>query len=388
MKTDVPSILIVDDREANLLVLQRTLAEFDVEIVGAASGEQALARCLEHDFALAILDVQMPLMDGFELAGFLRGDPGTRNMPIIFLTANSNAEEQIFAGYEAGAVDYIVKPFEPKILCAKVRMFLEMDSYRRDLARHRDHLDQLVGERTAELEEANESLRRSNAELEQFAYVASHDLQEPLRRIATFSGLLARRYQGRFDEKADRYLEAVNSGALRMLSLIDDLLKLSRIGTREKPESVADSGKILATVLEDLSGPINETGATIEYGDLPVVGVDPGLLYQVFSNLIGNAIKFAGDEKPRVRVEATRKEGNWEFSVADRGIGIDPAHQEKIFVIFQRLHAREAYPGSGIGLAVVKKIVERYGGAIAVESQPGQGATFRFTLPAASRPEG
>ena len=232
----------------------------------------------------------------------------------------------------------------------------------------------------AELRDLNERLARSNKELEQFAYVASHDLQEPLRMVASYTQLLAQRYEGQLDEKADKYIGYAVDGARRMQNLINDLLAFSRVGSRGEPLEPTDCGEVVAEVLQSLRSGIEETNAQIVVGDLPTVMADRTQLGQVFQNLISNAIKFHGDRPLRIEVAAELQDGSWELSVADNGIGIEPQFFERVFIIFQRLHARGAYSGSGIGLSIVKKIVERHGGRIRIESAPGQGSRFIFTL--------
>ena len=225
-------------------------------------------------------------------------------------------------------------------------------------------------------------LQRSNQELEHFAYVASHDLQEPLRTVSSYSQLLARRYRGRLDSDADDFIAFMVEGAARMQTLINDLLSFSRIGTRGDPFAPVDGAKILAAAQENLEAAIRESGAVITHEALPPLVADQTQLTQLFQNLFGNAIKFRRpDQAPRIHVSATRQDGAWHLSVRDNGIGIDPQFFERIFILFQRLHAREEYPGTGIGLALCKKIVERHGGRIWVESDPGKGSTFHFTLP-------
>jgi PAS domain S-box-containing protein len=225
-------------------------------------------------------------------------------------------------------------------------------------------------------------LRRSNQELEHFAYVASHDLQEPLRTVSSFSQLLARRYRGRLDRDADDFLGFVVDGAARMQSLINDLLTFSRIGTRGNPFAPVACEDAVRTAGENLGVAIAESGAVVTHGPLPTVRADATQLTQLFQNLLGNSIKFRRpDEPPRVHISAAREDSAWRFSVRDNGIGIDPQYFDRIFIIFQRLHGRAEYPGTGIGLAVCKKIVERHGGRLWVESEPGRSATFHFTIP-------
>jgi PAS domain S-box-containing protein len=231
---------------------------------------------------------------------------------------------------------------------------------------------------------AEEELKRSNEELERFAYVASHDLQEPLRTVASYVQLLERRYSGKLDSDATEFIGFAVEGAKRMQRLIDDLLSFSRVGTRGGELVSTDASVIVDASLESLAAAIADSGARIECGPLPVVRADPMQMEHVFTNLIGNALKFRGMEKPVVRIGVAREGNFWQFSVSDNGIGIDPEYFERIFVIFQRLHLREEFAGTGIGLAICKKIVERHGGRIWVESAPGKGSTFLFTLRAES----
>jgi len=231
------------------------------------------------------------------------------------------------------------------------------------------------------LEESIEELARSNADLQQFAYVASHDLKEPLRMVASYTQLLARRYKGKLDSDADEFIRYAVDGANRMQLLINDLLTYSRVTVQDKVFEEVDCNSVLEEVLSDLRVAVEESRAVVTRDPLPRVMADRVQLGQLFQNLIGNAIKFHGKEAPQVYVSAARRPTEWLFSVRDNGVGLDPEYAERIFVIFQRLHNREEYPGTGIGLAICKKIVERHGGRIWVVSQTGQGATFHFTLP-------
>jgi signal transduction histidine kinase len=231
-----------------------------------------------------------------------------------------------------------------------------------------------------DLKQTLAELKRSNQELEQFAYVASHDLQEPLRMVSSFTQLLAQRYQNRLDQDAKGFIAFAVDGAVRMQRLIQDLLVYSRVGTRGAEFAPTDADAALRVALENLQAAIRDTGAQVIHDVLPMVLADATQLTQVFQNLVGNAIKFHGDAPPRVHVSATLTGDDWVFAVADNGIGIDPQYFERIFVIFQRLHAGDRYPGTGIGLALCQRIVQRHGGRLWVESTPGKGATFHFTM--------
>jgi signal transduction histidine kinase len=235
---------------------------------------------------------------------------------------------------------------------------------------------------TDRLDRRTEELERSNTELEQFAYVASHDLQEPLRKVASFTQLLERRYKGQLDERADQYIAFAVDGAKRMQVLINDLLAFSRVGRLTREHVEIGAGELVEQALANLSLAIEDADATVTVApDLPWVSVDSALMVGVFQNLIGNAIKFRGEQPPEIRVGVSDAGAEWEFSVADNGIGIEPEYADRIFVIFQRLHPKAAYPGTGIGLAMCRKIIEYHGGRIWLDTAVTVGTTFRFTLP-------
>ena len=244
----------------------------------------------------------------------------------------------------------------------------------------RDVTDRKLMEKA--LRERTESLERSNKELEQFAYVASHDLQEPLRMVASYTQLLSKRYKGKLDSDADDFINYAVDGANRMQMLINDLLDYSRVGTRGKDFLITEFDVILERTIRDLKKRIEESSAKVTIDPLPSLMVDGGQMGQLFQNLISNAIKFRNDADPRIHISSEKKGDKWLFSVKDNGIGIDPEYSNRIFEIFQRLHSKEEYPGSGIGLAICKKIVERHGGNIWIESGPAKGTTFYFTIPA------
>lgn len=273
-------------------------------------------------------------------------------------------------------------------------MLSQIQSRDMALLKARDELEQKVEERTSDLVQENaqrklaeeklqhsmQDLKRVNTELQQFAYVASHDLQEPLRMVASFSQLLEMRYKNRLDKDADEFIEFIVGGANRMQRLINDLLSYSRVGTRGKPFQPTDFSLVLGQVLVNLGPLIEENEAIVTNDDMPVLMADETQILQLFQNLIGNAIKFRGAERPLIHITARREANEWIFSVCDNGIGISPEYYERIFVIFQRLHTREEYPGTGIGLAICKRIVERHGGRIWVESEPGKGSKLFFTI--------
>ena len=371
------TILIVDDMPANLEVVTSHLERQGYRAVVALSGDEGIERAEYVQPDLILLDVMMPGIDGFEICRRLKAGDRTRAIPVIFMTALSDTTDKL-AGFAAGAVDYVTKPLNGAEVLARIESHLALYALRRQLAAQNAQLQQEIAVRA----EAEAALQRSNTEFEQLAYVASHDMQEPLRKIASYLQLLSQRYQGQLDADADEFIGYAVDGAKRMQALINDLLAFSRVGTKAKPFAPADCGLIVKTALADLQFSIEDAGARVDVGDLPMVMGDATQLSQLFRNLISNAIKFRRDEPPVVRVTSERSEAFWRFTVSDTGIGIAAEYFERIFVIFQRLHGRSQYAGTGIGLAICKKIVERHGGQIEVRSVEGEGSEFAFTLPA------
>ncbi len=498
-------VLLVDDSPQNLVSLEAALGGLGQELVLAQSGTEALRYLLDNDFAVILLDVKMPEMDGFQTAELIRGRKRSRNTPILFLTAYKS-DEHLFRGYYLGAVDFLFKPIVPEILRSKVAVFVELSrnaallrkqaevlgkaelkfrslleaapdamiissgdgeislvnsqvelmfgferteiigrsilslvpewsglslasTHRELTARCKDgkefpveislsplqaeegllvisairditqrrinenqirelnvRLEQRVTERTQELLESNEALRQSNEDLNQFAFVATHDLQEPLRTVSLYSQILEKRYGNRLDEKAHQHISLIVDGAQRMETLLRDLLAYSRLGSStEGPPAAVDCAVVMERVLLNLQASINESDASVSVGTLPTVEAHEIRLVQLFQNLVGNAIKYRGRDLPRIQISAQRRDGNWLFSVRDNGIGIKPEYAKQIFGIFKRLHGNN-YRGTGIGLAICQRIVEGYGGRIWVESEPGKGSVFQFTLPAEPQP--
>jgi len=322
----------------------------------------------------------MPGMDGFALLKALRSEPSTGMLPVILLSARAGEEARV-EGIEAGAEDYLVKPFTARELLARVTTHLEMSRLRRQTAERERDLRQDAEAARERATSAMEALRRANADLEQFAFSASHDLQEPLRMVATFSQLLQMKYGGKLDDQADIIIGHCVEGATRMGRMIRDLLEYTRAATiSDGAHEIVDLNEALEAAVENLRASIEESQATVTHDSLPSVRAEQVHLQQIFQNLVSNAIKYRGREAPRVHVGAVRRNGTWEFSVKDNGIGIEPRYQDQVFGLFKRLHSASRYSGTGLGLAICRKLVERYQGQIWVESKPGEGATFFFTI--------
>jgi signal transduction histidine kinase len=366
-----PRVLIVDDRRENLLALEATLRDMPFEVDTADSGPKALKKLLTDEYAVILLDAYMPGMDGFETAQLIKQRERTRNVPILFLTAGGQDPHLASRGYQAGAVDYLTKPLDPWILQSKIMIFAELwTAHAQTRALN------------AELQARSDQLAQSNRALEEFAYVASHDLQEPLRKVSSFCGLLRSRYGGKLDDRADQYIDFAIDGANRMSELIRDLLAFSRVTRDTQRNEPLDSQALLDAAVRNLSSQIEENEARVTSDTLPRVHGEASLITTVFQNLISNGIKFRANEPPLIHVSAARHEAMWRFEIQDNGIGVDPVFADKIFTIFQRLHRKEAYPGTGIGLALCRKIVEYHGGTIWLAPGTGTGTRFCFTLPA------
>jgi light-regulated signal transduction histidine kinase (bacteriophytochrome) len=338
---------------------------------------------------VALVDWRLGNHDGIELIR-LAAESGWP-APIILLTGRGGHAVDL-AAMEAGAADFLSKThLTSDALDRALRYAVQhrrMEEARVRLAAERSAREQAEAHSArlrvseARLKATVAELARSNAELEQFAYVSSHDLQEPLRTISTFTELLGRKFDGRLDDETGEYLGFVQDGVRRMHDLITALLTYSLVSVPADPPAEIDVGEVFDATLQQMRAAVDAAGATITRGPLPRLEADPVQIGQLFQNLLGNALKFAGDRKPEVRVEAQVTErGRWQFSVQDNGIGISPEHRRRIFLLFKRLHQGSEYPGTGLGLAICKKIVERHGGRIWVESAPGRGSTFHFVLP-------
>ncbi len=362
-------ILLVDDRHENLLSLESILRGPDRLIFKAQSGKEALGLLMEHSFAVALIDVQMPEMNGFELAELMRGSEDTQSIPILFVAATGPDHALHFQGFEAGAVDILYKPLNESIVRSKVGVFVDIDKQRT-----------LLKQKVDELQAAQDRIKASNLELERFAHVASHDMKEPLRTIILHLSLLKKEMGDRLTTRAGDSISFAVEGSKRLASLIDSLTSYSRFGSSGLKLADVDCSAILRDVAQDLSIPLKEKNATLDIGFLPTIRADKEQLRQVFQNLISNALKFSR-ANPVIAVSAQREEGKHIFSVTDNGIGIAETHIGRIFEPFFRAHPRNQFDGSGIGLSVCKTIVEKHGGKIWVESQVGSGTTFMFTLP-------
>jgi signal transduction histidine kinase len=378
MESDhIVKLLLVDDRKENLLSLEVILANRDYVFVRANSGKEALKILMkERDFAIILLDVQMPVMDGFETAELIRSSETLRNIPIIFLTASLNTPEHIFKGYQSGAVDYMLKPLSSEILQAKVAVFADLHKKTKELKIQSKNLKML----NSELEKRSSELSRINQELEKFAYVASHDMQEPLRTITSYIQLLENKLNPVLDEESKEFMGFVVNASLRMRSIIVDLLEYSRINKADKNFDRVDCSDVLRSVTDNLQKTIQDNKAKIDFNALPVLNANYNQMVQLFQNLIGNAIKFKGAEDPVVRISFKELEGHYLFTVEDNGMGIEQKYANKIFEVFQRLHTSDQYPGTGIGLAICMKIVEIHDGRIWMTSELGQGTRFYFTI--------
>ena len=514
-----PKILIVDDDRHKLRVLEEILADLDLEIMVADSGNEAFRLLMKNDFAVILLDVKMPGIDGFETADLIRKRVRSQNTPIIFITSYSPDEINVKKGYSLGTVDYVFSPINPEILRSKVSVFVKLArlNEERETAEQKKHrenpsanatgqkfdllkkdneqlhfifdslpvvimmlkatedfivtfatrnTEELLGYTPEELidhpglfverihsddmekifsgfpilfekgqfscefrfrqrngsyiwvqdvfklinEDDNDlpiqivscmidiserksaeeqllqkaaELERSNAELEHFAYIASHDLQEPLRAISSYLQLIERKsYFETFDEKGKDYFNRVIKGAKRMQDMINDLLEYSRVVSNKDEFAPCDCNELVKEAVSNLRVLIKESGASVIYDQMPIVNGNQGQLLRIFQNIIGNGLKFRREDGiPEIHITAVHDSGAWLFTISDNGIGIKPESQTRIFDIFQRLNARDKYPGTGIGLAVCKKSIDHHGGKIWVESQFGEGSTFHFTIP-------
>jgi signal transduction histidine kinase len=404
-------ILLVDDREDNLLSIETILEPGGYQFVKANSGRQALKILLsEIDFALILMDVKMPNLNGFETASLIYEREKLRHIPIIFITAHTHDEDNIFRGYQAGAVDYIYKPINPDLLRAKVSVFVELyrkthqlmvqeqkliainKSLENEIHERKNSEDQ-VKALNLQLLQNIDKLEAANKDLDRFAFMASHDLQEPLRKIRTFSERLFSQYENKLDETGKKYINRIQAATERLQALIKDIMTFSRISAEKSAFVDSDLNLIVQDVLSEMEGTIHDKNARILLENLPSLSINPTLMRPLFQNLIHNALKYSkANVDPVIRIHSdfdpARAEGKETQSrhycrifIEDNGIGFEQMYAEQIFDMFKRLHANHEYEGTGIGLALCKKIVEEHNGYISARSSVGKGSTFIVSLP-------
>jgi signal transduction histidine kinase len=362
-------VLLVEDNpgDRDLILLELGKVEFDVISDAVQTAEEFRQRIKTNPPDVVLADYNLGQWRGMEALEILRAEG--LDIPLILVSGALGAVTAVEC-IKQGVTDYVLKDSLARLSVA-LRGALKDKEARQERNRNQQALAGKV-----------EELARSNADLEQFAYVASHDLQEPLRMVSAYTQLLAERYRGKLDEQADKYITYAVDGAARMQSLIQDLLAFSRVGRQETAVRSTDCNEIVGQATRDLQAAILESGAVATHGHLPRLMASSSQLKQVFQNLIGNGLKFRRSEAPVIHISAEKRRSEWIFSVADNGIGISPEHAESVFIIFNRLHTRTEYPGNGIGLAICKKTIERHGGTIQVVPNEGGGTIFTFTLPA------
>lgn len=381
--SETPKILIVDDIKANLTALDRALKKCDATIIEANSGEEALSQLLRHDFVLIILDVQMPIMDGFETAELIREHSETQQIPIIFVTAFSADSDDVKRGYQFGAIDFMFKPIDNVILVNKVNVLLRLHMQSKELLLNQKVAEEKEREQAINLvlKEQNAKLEKSNQALQNFAFIASHDLQEPLRSVTSYLNLLIKRKGDQLDEKAKTYVDFAFKGATQMSLLIDGLLSFSRTEQFSEVNHEVNLNEVVDSLVQEFSRKIKKTEAKIIYEKLPVVIGNRTLIKQLLQNVISNSIKFAVEGiAPRIEIIAQTNKVETKLEVKDNGIGIEEEYHSTIFEIFNKLHNQKIYKGTGIGLAICKKIVEFHNGEIWVESEEGKGTSTFFTI--------
>ena len=381
---DRVNILLVDDQPANLVALEAMLQGLGQNLIRAESGREALKWLLTHEFAVILLDVKMPEMDGFETAALIRERDKSRHTPILFLTAADNSQNHAVRGYAVGAVDYLVKPVVPEFVRSKVAVFVEL-AKKSELLRRQTQLLAESEQAAVELAETRAELVRDlehkNRELESFSYAVSHDLRAPLRRIDSFSRAILESQGDRLDEPGRHYLERVREASRQMSQLIDDVLHLSRVTRADLRVQEVDLSSLAELILSRLqeSEPARKVEVKIRPG--VIVTGDGQLLRIALQNLFENAWKFSSKQADsKIEFGVTQASGEPTYFVRDNGAGFDMTYADRLFGPFQRLHAHGEFPGSGIGLATVQRIIHRHGGRVWAEGLLGQGATFQFTL--------
>ena len=383
----ISHILLVDDEQANLDALEAVLEILGQRLIRATRGEQALKCVLEHDFAVILLDVQMPGMSGIETAALIRARERSRTTPIIFLTGMMRTAEMVFSGYSAGAVDYLMKPLEPEVLRAKVAVFVELDRARHELEQEiseRVRIAEQVSELNNALRQKNDDLLAANADLEAFCHSVSHDLRMPLRHIHSYISILEASASSKLNSEERRHVTTVQTAALRMTRLIDDLLAFSRIGRAAMHRQRIRMTELIDETFQDLAPDLTNRRIDWQRHAIPDTMGDPQLLKQVWVNLLANAVKYTRPRDPaRIEIGAEEADDEIIYYVKDNGVGFNMQYADRLFGVFQRLHAEQEFEGTGVGLANVRRIVQRHGGRTWAEGVEGRGATVYFSMPIA-----
>lgn len=368
---DRVDILLVDDSPEKLLALEAALTQLDQNVVKAQSGREALRLLLQREFAVILLDVNMPGMDGFETASLIRQRPANKHTPIIFVTAFSTGDLDIYRGYALGAVDYLFTPVTPDVLRSKVLVFTELAKKSLEIQRQAEALKQHAL-----------SLQTMNQELESFSYSLAHDLRAPLRSIATYAEMLLTDEAGGMRAEAIGMVKNVHRNSGRMLQLMDDFLGFFRIARQEVKRDQINMRALAREAIAAAHPSGSKRLINFDLGNLPTARGDAAMVLQVFMNLVSNAVKFTASREPaEIIIGCDSDRTPAAYFVKDNGVGFDMKYANKLFGVFERLHAREAFDGTGIGLATVQKIVHRHGGTVWAEAEEGSGATFYFTLP-------
>jgi signal transduction histidine kinase len=405
-------LLVVDDREDNLFSIESVLESEGYTIRKANSGRAALRTLLkEDDFTLILMDVQMPDLNGFDTATLIYERDKLKHIPIIFITANDYGEESVFKGYQMGGVDYIYKPINANLLRAKVAVFVELYKKNHQLRTQEQKmaaanrlLEKEIQERRRSEEHVNllntqlveniTRLKATNEELERFAYVASHDLQEPLRKIMLFSDQLAIKHRDVLNDEGQDFIDRIMKASQRMRILIKNILSFSRSAETTDTFEDTDLNALIDGILYDLEVSIEQKKAVFNVSPLPRMKIAPGQFRQLFQNLIINALKFSKEGCcPEINIYAERvkatngisngapQQDHYNIYVQDNGIGFEQKYANEIFMLFKRLNSYDKFEGTGIGLSICKKIVEQHRGTIAATSTPGEGTTFIISLP-------
>ena len=384
MENEKTTILIIDDKDANIYALEKLLEKPNRNFLSATNGKTGLKIALDKDIDLIILDVQMPEMDGFEVAQILQSNKRTKDIPIIFASAEKKERSSIMKGFEEGAVDYLSKPLDPELTKAKVSVLLKIQLQKKELVDKNASLEKAeaqIRQLNLDLQLNLQQIEAANKELESFSYSVSHDLRAPLRSILGYARALEDDYISKLDPDAKDLLGIIQQNANKMNTLIDDLLEFSRLGKKEIKKTEINTEKLVESAVNEL-GRSSSRPVEIKVNELVPAFADYALLNQVWINLISNAIKYSGKkEKPVVEIGSHSNKNEVVYYIKDNGEGFDMKYADKLFGVFQRLHRAEEFEGTGVGLALVQRIVNRHGGRVWAEAKVREGATFYFSLP-------